>query len=282
MESEPQPLRSAFTRRQILLAASSGFFVGVLAGLVGLGGAEERIPFILYGLKVPLYDMVVANLIISFATSGFNFALRAGAGFFPASVLYLTLAMIVGSLVGAYVGAAMSHRLSERKLKALMAFVLSLVVVRLSADIFRIIAPPLAPLPTYSQYPLAALFGMLVGIIAGNIGVAGGEYRIPVLLYAFGLSIKVAGTTSQLVSLPTVLVALLKHRSQRPFSRRALVLSAAMGIPSLAGVALSAVLLLSLSEELIRSIFAIILLYTIIRLLLELRSPPLPSWSTTA
>lgn len=272
-------IETVFTPRRVLIATSSGFFVGVLAGLVGLGGAEERIPFILYGLKFPLYDMIVANLFISLLTSGFNFILRTRAGFLPIGAFYLSLAMVAGSLVGAYVGAALSHRLSERRLKAFMAFVLSLVVARLLVDIIGGIASAPVQLSPSSEYATAAIFGALVGVVSGSIGVAGGEYRIPVLLYVFGLGIKVAGTVSQLVSLPTIVIALLKHRSRRTFSRQALVLSAVMGVPSLAGVALSLALLNSINDEVIRLIFMFILLYTILRLLLELRDRPSPKKS---
>lgn len=166
----------------------------------------------------------------------------------------------------------MSHRMSQRRLKAFMAFVLSLVVLRLLSDSLGGGTMPLL-IPAYSVYPLAAIFGLLVGIISGSIGVAGGEYRIPVLLYAFSLPIKVAGSASQLISLPTIAVALLKHRRERPFTRRALVLSAVMGAPSLAGVALSSLLLAALNDELIRLVFVLILLYTIARLLVEIVGP---------
>jgi uncharacterized membrane protein YfcA len=253
------------------LAAASGMFVGVLAGLVVLGGAEERMPFILYGLKVPLYDMIIANLIISLGTSGFNLALRANAGLLPQGALYISLAMIVGSLAGAYLGAVLSHRMAQRRLKALIAIVLSLVVVRLVVDIAGVGAS--AAFPSFTQYPLAVFFGLLIGVVSGSIGVAGGEYRIPVLLYGFGLPLKVAGTASQLVSVPTILAALARHRVEHPFSRRALTLAAVMGIPSLAGVAVSQVLLNLFSADAIRLVFILILLYTIVRLSLELAQP---------
>lgn len=239
--------------------------------MVGLGGAELRIPFILYALKMPLYDMVVANLLMSFGTSGFNFALRARGGFFPPEVLLLSAAMIAGSLGGAFLGASITHRISERKLKAFIAFVLSVVVARLAVDFFVGISPSRAAFPTYVELPLAAVFGLLVGIIAGSIGVAGGEYRIPVLIFVFGLSIKVAGTVSQFVSLPTIVVALLKHRNLGFFNTRGLILAGLMGIPSILGVIVSSLLLVRYDEETIRLVFALILLYTIARLLYELK-----------
>ena len=230
-----------------------------------------RIPFILYVLKVPLYDMVVANLLISLGTSGFNFALRAQVGLLPSHVLLLSAAMIAGSLVGAFLGASITHRVSERRLKAFIASILSLVVARLVVDFVVGISSSKTVFPIYAESPLAAAFGFLIGIIAGSIGVAGGEYRIPVLIFIFGLPIKVAGTVSQLVSLPTIIVALLKHRNMGFLSRRSLALAGLMGIPSVLGVVVSLRLLLAFGEEGIRLVFALILLYTIVRLLFELK-----------
>ena len=265
--------REAITVRYVAIATSSGFFTGILAGLVGLGGAEERIPFILYGLKVPVYDMIVSNLIISFGTSGFNFALRAQAGLLPASALTISLAMIVGSVFGAFIGASISHRVSEKKLKAFLALVLSLVVARLTVEIVGGIPSSGVTIPTNLGLALAGIFGLLVGVISGSIGVAGGEYRIPILIFFFGLPIKLAGTVSQLVSLPTIAVALFRHKNLGLFTRRSLTLAAVMGIPSLAGVGLSHLILLTSSDQVIRVVFVLILLYTIIRILAELRVP---------
>lgn len=260
------------TIRYVLISALSGFFTGVLAGLVGLGGAEERIPFILYGLKESLYDMIVANLIISFATSGLNFVLRAKVGLLSSHALLISLVMIVGSLPGAYLGAVLSHKVSQRKLKALIAFVLSLVVMKLILDLAQGAATSLGTLPLYAEVSLSIFFGFLIGIIGGSAGVAGGEYRIPVFLFIFGFPIKVAGTASQLVSLPTILMALAKHRHLGFLSRRSLTVAALMGIPSIIGVIVSLEILVRSGEEFIILVFAALLLYTIIRLLLELKA----------
>jgi uncharacterized protein len=261
------------TPRYFAIAASSGLFTGLLAGLVGLGGAEERVPFILYGLKIPVNDMVVSNLIISLGTSGLNFALRLRAGLLPASSIPISLAMIAGSLFGAYLGATIAHRISERKFNAFLALVLSIVIARLTIDVLGGLPTSASSLPTNLGLTLAVAFGFLIGIISGTIGVAGGEYRIPVLIYTFGLPIKIAGTASQFVSLPTILVALYRHRNLGFFSRRSLVLAGVMGIPSLVGVELSQFILVASSDQFIRLVFLVILLYTVARLLLELRRP---------
>lgn len=259
--------------RYVAIAASSGFATGILAGLVGLGGAEERIPFILFGLKVPVYDMIVSNLLISFGTSGLNFSLRALAGYFPPSSVPISLAMIVGSVLGAFIGASIAHRVSERKLKAFVAFVLSLVVVRLTFEIFGSLQSTAVVVPAFASLALAGVLGLLVGIVSGSVGVAGGEYRIPLLIFVFGLPIKIAGTISQLVSLPTIAVGLYRHRSLGFLNSRNMTLAVVMGIPSLVGVAISQVILLAASDQVIRVVFDAILLYTIVRLLAELRIP---------
>jgi len=249
----------------------SGLFTGVLAGLVGLGGVEERIPFILYALRAPLNDMIVANLIISFATSAVNFTLRVQAGLVTLDALTIGAAMIAGSLVGAYAGSVASHRLSERSIKAAIALILSLVVARLILDLLDGVSfSSFGSIPPVIELPTAAFLGLLVGVVSGALGVAGGEYRIPVLVFLFGLGIKVAGTTSQLVSLPTILVALWKHRKMGFVTRGGLRIAAAMGTGSVVGAVIGTVILVSSSGKIVELVFALLLIYTVVRLGLEL------------
>ena len=235
-----------------------------------MGGAEERIPFILYALRTPLNDAIVANLIISFATSSVNFTLRVQSGLVTPHALTIGAEMIVGSLVGAYAGSVLSHRLSERRLKAALTLILSLVVARLLLDLLGGVSFSFGSIPPVLELPMAAFFGLLVGVVSGAVGVAGGEYRIPVLVFLFGLGIKVAGTTSQLVSLPTISVALWKHRRMGFVTRGGLRLAAAMGTGSVVGAIIGTVILVSSSGKIVELVFVMLLLYTIVRLTLEL------------
>lgn len=229
-----------------------------------------RIPFILYALHLPVREMVIANLLISLFTSGSNFTLRLVSGLLTTQALFLGVAMIAGSIVGSYLGAIVSHRFSERGLKAFVAIVLSIVVGRLILDFFLEANRHASIIPAPLEWPIAALFGLLVGIVAGGIGVAGGEYRIPILIFIFGLPIKIAGTASQLVSIPTVIVAVMKHRGFGVLTRRVIKTFLAMGIPSIVGALVVVQFLVQAAEELVRLIFAAILTYTIISLFTEL------------
>jgi uncharacterized protein len=43
------------------------------------------------------------------------------------------------------------------------------------------------------------------------LGVAGGEFIIPILIFGFGVDIKTAGTASVLISVPIVLTGVMRH-----------------------------------------------------------------------
>ena len=59
---------------------------------------------------------------------------------------------------------------------------------------------------------LGLTLGVRIGAVSSLLGVAGGELLIPTLAFVFGADIKTAGTASLLVSLPTVLVGVLRYR----------------------------------------------------------------------
>jgi uncharacterized membrane protein YfcA len=246
-----------------------GSFTGFLAGLVGLGGAELRIPFILYYLNMSLDDMIVINLLTSLAASFFNLAARVQAGLWSSDATVVSAAMIVGSLPGAYAGATVSHRVSRRALKGFIAIILSLVVARV---VIGLIFPPSANqgAALVPELILSLVAGFGIGIISGAVGVAGGEYRIPVLTYLLGFPIKIAGSVSQLVTLPTIMVSILRHRQFGSFSKRTLRGTLVLGVPSVAGGVLSGLLVASVAAVYVELLFALILSYTVARIAWEL------------
>lgn len=257
------------TRNRVAASIGYGSFTGLLAGLVGLGGAEERIPYLLYYLRLPLEDMLVTNLLISFATSGLNFAVRINGGIWSLNAAYVSAAMIIGSIPGAYVGALLSHRASRRTLKRFIALLLSFVIARaVYGLIFNVGGSGQAKISTLDLI-LSVISGLGVGIISGSAGVAGGEYRIPVLTYLIGLPLKIAGTASQLVSLPTIAIAVWRHKRLGFVTRRSLVAAAMLGIPSVVAASLTGLFVGAIPTLYIDLLFIAILGYTISRLLSE-------------
>ena len=58
--------------------------------------------------------------------------------------------------------------------------------------------------------------GFAIGIVAALMGVAGGELLIPTLVLLFGADIKLAGSLSLAVSLPTMLVGFTRYSRTAP------------------------------------------------------------------
>jgi hypothetical protein len=77
--------------------------------------------------------------------------------------------------------------------------------------------------PPFTGAPqvIAGVFaGFIIGIVASLLGVAGGEFLIPTLVLLFGADIKLAGSLSLAVILPTMLVGLVESKSVASMSHR--------------------------------------------------------------
>ena len=73
---------------------------------------------------------------------------------------------------------------------------------------------------------LAAVFGVITGAAAGLIGVGGGEFRIPFLLYLFGSEVKTAAGVNLVVGLFTVCLAFIRRRGQHAWAAEDIMLAA--------------------------------------------------------
>ena len=59
------------------------------------------------------------------------------------------------------------------------------------------------------------LAGIAIGAISSLLGVAGGELLIPTIVLLFAIDIKVAGSLSLAISVPTILMGLFNYRRQQ-------------------------------------------------------------------
>lgn len=60
--------------------------------------------------------------------------------------------------------------------------------------------------------------GLAIGIVAAVLGVAGGELLIPTIVLLFGADIKLAGSLSLAVSLPTMIVGFARYSRDSSFA----------------------------------------------------------------
>ncbi|MFN4282313.1 MAG: TSUP family transporter [Alphaproteobacteria bacterium] len=200
--------------RKALLGFGSGAAIGTLGGLIGLGGAEFRLPVLVGLLGMTPRGAVPMNLVISLATLAAALLGR-GASLSLEPLLQLwpaILGLVAGGVASALWGAGVLSRLSDRRLSAVLALLLAAIGLLLMIDAFLPDqAEGLAPVRTAAQFAVAAAFGLAIGAVAALLGVAGGELLIPTLIFVFGANVVTAGTASILVSLILVPAALWRY-----------------------------------------------------------------------
>ena len=191
-----------------------GTIVGVLAGVIGLGGAEFRLPALVGALGLTLRQAVPVNLAASFVVlaTAFPFRLRSVPFADLAPHLPAILGMLAGSMSAAWIGAGMLRGLSDRLLgRAILILLVALGLVLIVEGLFVASPHRLIPEGLAITVLTAALAGLGIGLVSSLLGVAGGELIIPLFILVFGVEVKLAGSMSMLVGLPTIAVGLLRH-----------------------------------------------------------------------
>ena len=121
---------------------------------------------------------------------------------------------------------------------------------------------------------LAIALGFAAGILSGFFGVGGGILFVPTLV-ALGLSQIEAEATSLLAILPTVAVGTWRQRSYGNVRGRAALV---LGITSIAGAVVGVQIATALPEDVLRRLFAVLLLGVAGQLAWRARRPaPYPS-----
>lgn len=68
-----------------------------------------------------------------------------------------------------------------------------------------------------AQVIVGVIAGVAIGVVAALMGVAGGELLIPTIVLLYQLDIRIAGSLSLAVSLPTMLVAFARYSRDTSF-----------------------------------------------------------------
>jgi len=225
---------------------ASGMAIGTLGGLIGLGGAEFRLPLLIGVFGFSALPAVILNKAMSLVVVASSLPLRAAT--VPLSEVFqrwdIILTLLAGSLAGAWCVSGWATMLKDRTLHQVLAGLLVLIALLLL--LAHSPASPTAPLltgVTLAAAGIAAGFG--IGVVASVMGVAGGELLIPAIVLLFGTDIRLAGSLSLAVSLPTMVVGFLRYSQDQSFSvigaeRRFI---AVMAAGSLAGAAVGGLLL---------------------------------------
>jgi uncharacterized protein len=229
-------------------AFAPGAAVGVLGGLVGLGGAEFRLPLLIGLFALAPHQAVRLNLLVSLATVSASVAARFGFASFPDLVALLpeVAAVTAGAVVAAWFGTGLLARLGARALTRTIAALLAAVAAVLLAEAaFGLGAAAGLPHGGALRPAVGVAAGLGIGLVSSLLGVAGGEFVIPTMVLAFGADVRTAGTASLLVSLPAVAVGVLRYQRQGAYRDPGLLarLAAPMAAGSVVGATIGAALL---------------------------------------
>jgi uncharacterized membrane protein YfcA len=230
-----------------ILNAIVGLIVGIAGGLIGLGGAELRLPYLIGTLRLPPHDAVKVNLAVSLFTV---------AAAIPARLIALgqanisdylpfVISIAVAAVVAAYLGAAWLKSISPLALSKIISIILLALGIGLLTEVY--VGDSInGLLPTNEALRVIGglIFGFAIGSISSVLGVAGGEVIIPTLLFGYGVAIKVAGSLSLMISLPTVLSGLARHAASGFFKdrNRFKILILPMGVGSANGAVIGGLL----------------------------------------
>lgn len=205
--------------------ATQGFFaggvIGGIGGLIGLGGAEFRLPVLKGLFKLPTLEAIIFNKAMSLVVVAT--ALLARSSGIEWSSLFaqwpIAVNLLAGSLIGAWFAAGVAMRVKATTLDRLVFFLLvGLAFVMITEHVFNLhwLGGALiddGPL----RWVVGLVAGLVIGIVAAVLGVAGGELLIPTITILYGIDIKLAGSLSLAISLPTMLVGFARYSQSGSF-----------------------------------------------------------------
>ncbi len=154
--------------------------IGGLAGLIGLGGGEFRLPVLMHGIGFDAKSAVPLNLMISLVTLTFAMISRSGVVSLVAIVPHLpeVVGLAIGGMASAVYGVRLVRKLSGEWLVRLIA----LLLIGIGTLLLWEVAFPFQ----YTSLVPAGVFG-------------------------FGVDIRTAGSASILISLGIVLMGLWRY-----------------------------------------------------------------------
>ena len=252
---------------RLLAAFFGGLVIGALGGLIGLGGAEFRLPLLIGAFNFAALEAVILNKAMSLVVVSTALPFRAAT--VPFAVIadhWLIVAnLLAGSLLGAWFGAGWAIRMSQDKLYKIIAVLLVLIACILVFGHGGANAEPL--LTGVSQAAAGVIAGFAIGVVASLLGVAGGELLIPTLILLFGADIKLAGSLSLAVSLPTMIVGFSRYSRDQSFSvlRRNAGFVAVMAAGSIVGSFIGGKLLGVVPSKALLPALAMILLVSAVK-----------------
>src|SRR6516165_2926286 len=178
--------------------------IGGLAGLVGLGGGEFRLPILMYVVGYPARTAVPLNLAVSLVTLAFALVIRSSAVSVGALAPYLNevVGLAIGGVASAFYGARFVSAIKNEHLTKTISALLAALGVLILFEV----AHPFQYAQVISagaalHFSAGFALGIVIGLVSSILGVAGGELLVPTMMFIFGADIKTAGTEHRHIGL---------------------------------------------------------------------------------
>ena len=162
--------------RRPAAAFCAGAAVALLGGLIGLGGAEFRLPLLIAIFELYPQRAIRINLLISLATLAASAAARIGfvhqtsVGDFKVEIA----GMLAGGIVAAWVGAGALLRLPKDKIVKLIAVLLVAISILLILEtVFSGATHLTLPAGQEMRAAVAVVAGIIVGTVSSMLGGCG-------------------------------------------------------------------------------------------------------------
>jgi uncharacterized membrane protein YfcA len=248
----------------------AGTLIGTLGGLIGLGGAEFRLPVLVGMFRLPTLEAVILNKAMSLVVVSAALLFRFGAIPFDQIVshLYIAVNLLAGSLIGAWWAAGHAIKMSRQWLnRVIMILLVGLAFLMLWEAMIGLHDS----VALFHEGTLRLVVGLIagfgIGVVAALLGVAGGELLIPTIVLLFGVDIKLAGSLSLVVSLPTMIVGFARYTQSDAFAviRHEQALFRWMAAGSILGAALGGLMLGWVSAQILLGLLGVILLISAVK-----------------
>ncbi len=246
------------TQPLLIFALSVG--VGGLSSLLGIGGGILLVPIFTLILKLPVHQAIALSLCCVMATSVTSATKYLSSGLIDLkAVLLLETTTIVGSYFAGKLAGLVPEDIISIVFSALM--ITSAVVMLLGRHEAR---PKDGAVG--NGYPLALGVSVFAGGLVGLLGIGGGIVKVPILQMTLGKSVKEAVAASSMMIGISAAVAVIPYMSRGdvpldwvPFATLGTVLGAFAGSS----------LFHKIESLYIKLLFAAVLLYTAISMIIE-------------